>query len=80
LNLNLHPKKVSIETFASGVDFLGWVHFPNHRVLRTVTKSRMLKNLADRDIEIREDDAVLNSYIGLLEHGDAYKLQQCILQ
>jgi len=30
LKLELHPDKVSITTFASGVDFLGWVHFPDH--------------------------------------------------
>ena len=37
LKLELHPHKVSIGTFASGVDFLGWVHFGDHRVLRTAT-------------------------------------------
>ena len=43
LMLQLHPHKVSISTVASGVDFLGWVHFPHHRVLRTVTKRRVFK-------------------------------------
>jgi RNA-directed DNA polymerase len=28
LDLWLHPDKVSIGTVASGVDFLGWIHFP----------------------------------------------------
>jgi len=41
LALNLHPDKVFIKTFSSGVDFLGWVHFPDHRVLRAVTKRRV---------------------------------------
>ena len=27
LALSLHPNKVSIKSFASGVDFLGWIHF-----------------------------------------------------
>jgi retron-type reverse transcriptase len=45
LKLYLHPNKVSIETIASGVDFLGWIHFPKHRVLRTSTKKRMFRNL-----------------------------------
>lgn len=40
LALSLHPKKVSITTFSSGIDFLGWVHFPDHRVLRSATKTR----------------------------------------
>src|SRR3989344_1669359 len=41
LRLSLHPDKVSFKTLASGVAFLGWVHFPDHRVLRTRTKLRM---------------------------------------
>ncbi|KKQ03873.1 MAG: RNA-directed DNA polymerase (Reverse transcriptase) [Parcubacteria group bacterium GW2011_GWA2_36_24] len=45
LKLQLHPDKVFIKTIASGIDFLGWVHFPEHRVLRTATKRRMLKKL-----------------------------------
>lgn len=44
LFLSLHPDKVFIKTVASGVDFLGWKHFPNHRVLRTATKKRAFRN------------------------------------
>jgi len=33
--------------FVAGVDFPGWVHFPHHRVWRTVTKKRMIKKLVD---------------------------------
>lgn len=73
LRLQLHPSKVSIEAFASGVDFLGWVHFPTHRVLRTVTKKRMFKNLAQNDSK-----NTLHSYLGLLKHGDTYVLQKKI--
>lgn len=73
LKLQLHPHKVFIKTLTSGVDFLGWVHFPNHRVLRTVTKKRMLK-------KIRSDSRpeVLVSYLGMLEHGNAYTLRKNI--
>ena len=67
--LELHPDKVSIKTFASGVDFLGWVHFPDHRVLRTATKRRMIKKL---DGHPREE--ILASYSGLLRYGNARKL------
>ena len=42
IQLELHPNKVSITTVASGVDFLGWVHFSDHRVLRGATKRRMM--------------------------------------
>lgn len=45
LKLSLHPNKISISTVASVVDFLGWVHFPDHRVLRTATKRRMINGI-----------------------------------
>lgn len=71
LGLKLHPNKVSIKTIGSGMDFLGWVHFPNHRVLRTATKKRMWRKLE----KLENDFNVLNSYLGLLSHGNARKLQ-----
>lgn len=70
LKLNIHPDKVFIKTFASGVDFLGWVHFPDHRVLRTTTKRRMFKRLD----ETKKQES-LNSYLGLLKHGNTNKLR-----
>lgn len=70
LKLSLHPDKVFIKTFASGVDFLGWVHFPNHRVLRTSTKHRMF-----RKVSADPKEASINSYLGLLSHGNARKLK-----
>jgi retron-type reverse transcriptase len=33
LKLHLHPDKVFIKTISSGVDYLGWVHFPYHKIL-----------------------------------------------
>ena len=69
LKLILHPDKIFIKTLTSGVDFLGWVHFPDYRVLRTVTKKRMLKNLAGNPSE--ESRA---SYLGLLKWGNTYKI------
>jgi RNA-directed DNA polymerase len=69
LKLELHPKKVSIGTLAAGIDFLGWVHFPDHRVLRTVAKKRMFRNMRRNSKE-----EVHQSYVGLLGHGNSYKL------
>ena len=71
LNLTLHPDKVSIKTFASGVDFLGWVHFPDHRVLRGATKRRMLRRITETN-----NDAVIGPYLGLLSHGNARMLER----
>jgi len=70
LLLQLHPHKVSISTFTSGVDFLGWVHFPHCRVLRIVTKRRMLKNIKG----VAVDSPTVQSYLGMLQHGDTHKI------
>ncbi|GAC1371269.1 MAG: hypothetical protein NVSMB39_4850 [Candidatus Saccharimonadales bacterium] len=71
LALDLHPHKVSISTLASGVDFLGWVHFPGHRVLRKTTQGRMMRNLA------RGATAEIEAaYLGMLIHGNGYTLSQ----
>lgn len=71
LALTLHPNKIDLKTFASGVDFLGWVHFSDHRVLRAKTKQRMLKK-----IKCLPEEATLQSYLGLLCHGNAARLIQ----
>jgi len=71
LKLSLHPDKVFIKTFSSGVDFLGWVHFSNHRVLRTTTKKRMVRRIKEHPTE-----ETLQSYLGLLQHGDAHEVSQ----
>ena len=70
LALSLHPDKVFIKTLASGVDFLGWVHFPTYRVLRTATKRRMFRNLSQGARSER-----VASYSGMLSHGNGRKLQ-----
>jgi retron-type reverse transcriptase len=75
LKLSLHPDKVSISTVASGIDFLGWTHFPNHRVLRTNTKKRMMRNLKQN----RGKRESIASYLGFLKHGNAYNLSKKIM-
>lgn len=71
LRLTLHPNKVFTKTIFSGMDFLGWVHFPKYRVLRTNTKRRMLKNLKNNPK--KETTA---SYLGMLKHGNSHKIQK----
>ncbi len=75
LHLELHPDKVSFSTIASGIDFLGWAHFPDHCVLRTATKRRMLRRIE----ETNREKNTINSYLGMLSHGNAGKLRQEIM-
>jgi len=67
LHLQLHPDKVYIATYASGIDFLGWIHFPYHRQIRTSTKRKVIRNLAHYP-----KPETVSSYRGLLDHGDTH--------
>ena len=73
LKLELHPDKILIRTLAAGVDFLGWVNFPDHRVLRTTTKRRMLKRVVNNPK--RE---TVDSYLGLIKWGNTEKIKEKI--
>ncbi len=75
LELELHPNKIFLKTLASGLDFLGWVHFPDHRVLRTTAKRRMFKRAA-----VHPTTETMASYRGLLQHGNTNKLQETLAQ
>ena len=71
LGLTLHSRKIVVKTLYSGMDFLGWVNFPYHRVLRRKTKERMLKKMADNP-----RSEAFQSYLGLLKHGNAHKAER----
>ena len=66
LKLNLHPNKVFIRKLSQGIDFLGYVVLPYHKILRTKTKKRIFKKVSDKNLQ---------SYLGVLKHCDGYKLR-----
>ncbi len=67
LKLTFHPEKIFFKTFASGVDFLGWVNFPRHRVLRRTTERRMFARILENPAP-----ETMQSYLGLLKHGNTF--------
>jgi len=71
LRLQLHPDKITLSRLSEGVDFLGFVCFTYHAVLRTKTKRRMLARVGDKN---------LSSYLGLISHTRSHKLKQILLQ
>ncbi len=71
LRLELHPKKIVLNPISSGMDYLGWVHFQHHSVPRKKTKERMFRKLQENPV-----NDTFQSYLGLLSHGDTYKLEQ----
>ncbi len=85
LLLEIHPKKVSLRELHQGVDFLGYVTLPHHRVLRTTTKRRMIRKLSLRHKEYFDGKVTseslnqsLQSYLGILTHADAFEFQEDI--
>lgn len=74
LKLILHPEKIFIKTLFSGMDYLGWTHFFDHRVLRKITKRIILKRVTKGS----KIEAV-NSYLGLLKHGNTGKIRKKLL-
>lgn len=70
LKLSLHPTKRTIRTIASGVDFLGYVFFPDHVVIRTSTKKRMIQKISKFNFP---------SYVSLLCYCNGKKIEDNIL-
>ena len=67
LNLSPHPDKIIMRKYNQGINFLGYVTLPYHRVLRTKTKNRMLKRISPTNIQ---------SYLGVLKHCCGYKIRK----
>ena len=74
LRLTLHPYKVHLRTYRQGIDFVGYVVWPYHTVLRTTTKRRLLRRIAWGDY----DERSLPAYFGMLTHCNAHTLEQRI--
>ncbi|EKE16231.1 MAG: RNA-directed DNA polymerase (reverse transcriptase) [uncultured bacterium] len=82
LKLNLHPNKIIIRKYRQGIDFLGYVVLPRHRVLRTKTKKRILKKIKNKHFELQEGfiskesfNQSLQSYLGILKHCEGHKIE-----
>lgn len=69
LALELHDRKVSFKKWHSGIDFLGYVSFPFHRVLRTRTKKRIFHKLNAKNA---------HSYFAILKHCRGYGISEKI--
>ena len=83
LKLKLHPKKIILRPLHQGIDFLGYVTLPHHRVLRTKTRRRMERKLNEKlnfyfEGELSSDSyrQTMNSYLGILSHANTFKLQE----
>ncbi|MEK7630303.1 MAG: reverse transcriptase/maturase family protein [Patescibacteria group bacterium] len=85
LSLELHEHKIEIRKYSHGIDFLGYVVLPHYRVLRTKTKRRILRKIANRkrefDLGVLSGESLtqsVNSYFGVLKHCQGYKIRRRI--
>jgi hypothetical protein len=83
LKLELHPNKIIIKKYNSGVDFLGYILFPHYRILRPKTGKRIIKKLEKRRLEynrgaIKEDsfNQSFQSSAGILSHCHGHKIKE----
>lgn len=83
LKTRLHPDKIIIRKHRQGIDFLGYVSFLHHRLLRTKTKRRMFRKMEQRIRELRQNkiskesfNHTVQSYFGVLKHCDSFKIQK----
>jgi len=83
LALALHPNKIFIKKLHHGIDFLGYVFFNHHRIVRAKTRRRMFKKFKEKIAAFRagaiSEDALtasLQSYLGVLSHADALQLSE----
>jgi retron-type reverse transcriptase len=86
LKLEVHPNKIEIKKWHTGIDFLGAVMFPYFCVLRTKTKRRTIKkiqksiNLYQRgEIEYENMVSTIRSYLGIMMHVDSFGLKNQIM-
>ncbi len=71
LKLRLHEGKINMRKYRGGIDFLGYVSFPYHRVLRTRTKRRIFRKIEEKN---------LPSYLGVLEHCRSRGIQNAVFK
>lgn len=74
IRLSLHKDKVIVRPYKQGVDFLGYVLLPHHRILRTKTKRRIMRKI------VNDNNESLQSYFGILKHCHGYGLKQKLLK
>jgi len=83
LDLEIHPQKIIFRKFRSGIDFLGYVIFPDHILPRTKTKRRLLRKIRFKINEFKAGkiseekmNETIQSYLGYLEHSNAYRFEK----
>jgi hypothetical protein len=74
LRLALHPQKIFLKILASGMDFLDWVTFINHRILWKNMRRWMFVRIKNAPSE-----QSLQFYLGMLSYSNASKARDEVM-
>ena len=88
--LTIHPKKILIKPAEEGVYFLGQILKPFRRTISNRTKNHFYQAIQRMNKELQEPyhvswemlcemRAVLNSYLGCMQHANTYRLRRAML-
>lgn len=92
LRLTLHPNKVTLRPFSQGLDWLGYVIYPDHWVLRNSSRQRMWRKVGHKvsefwqgEVSVESLVSTISSYQGMARHGwnrndywQLYFLEKCV--
>lgn len=88
LQLELHPRKIYLQHYTKGVQFLGTYLKPHRTYISSRTKNNFYQTIQGWNTIIRGNGnkispeelsrfiASMNSYLGILKHYDTYKLRR----
>jgi RNA-directed DNA polymerase len=89
LQLTLHPKKIYLQHYSKGVQFLGTVIKPNRIYIANRTKgnfynaiqkhNKVVQNSKPSRAEQKQFLSSMNSYLGIMKHYKTYKLRKRML-
>lgn len=91
LKLTLHPRKIYLQSYEKGVNFLGVIIKPNRIYIANRTKNNFYKTIEQWNRFIKENNnkisnenlklftSSINSYLGMMKHYETYKLRKKML-
>ncbi len=90
LQLDLHPRKIHLQHYAKGVNFLGVTIKPNRIYIGKRTKGNFYDAITQHNNKTREKKpskeeqaaflCSVNSYLGLMKHYNTYRLRRRMLR
>ena len=90
LRLDLHPRKIHLQHYSKGVNFLGVVIKPNRIYVGKRTKGNFYDAIAHHNTKTHEkkpskDEQAaflcsMNSYLGIMKHYNTYRLRRRMLR